>query len=855
MKVIKGGKISSFDKKSYSCIRDYLTMKFVFLLLSVVLISHISYSQITDTIKLSSFVSSFSDLNINKDASLLLISGGRDRRLSSDFSEKVVLVDLNTKKKISSYKYDREYNVYDVIISQDNSKIACFADADAAMGSYHKILIWDRYSGELICEKKVKDYVRFLTFSPDSKYLAYDDVDKVIRVIDANNGKNYDKIELGFNDKFEFSSDWENIAHITDDSTISIWDVNSKMIKENIQCKGCFIEAFKFSCDGKYILCRSKQSIRLFNTNDGKMVVVKYLIPQDDDHYYDFGSVLNISNNNKFCFYSILVENKRETSKYKKTSTIYLYDFDKKCAVDSIRASFGFVSENNNGKGAILNGNSCVYIWDITRSTDKEQISAFEKAKNGGIADCNSYLSQYPDGAFVTDVKNEMIKKEKAAYEKAIHGNNNDCDSYLSLFPNGEFVDEVKNEKINKEKVAYEKAINGNVYDCNNYLSTYPYGKYVTEVKSYKTERELYEDAKGGDIVNCHKYISKYPNGIFVTDIKSIINNKDLLAYQKAQAGTVWDCDSYISQFPNGMYLSEIAKLKTEKTAYEKAKSGTISDCTYYLSQYPNGQYSNEISQLKSQKQQEIKDAEIQRQQDIKTLAENTAYENAKNGSVSDCNNYLAKYPNGRYVSEVNTYKTEKQIEINRYNQLAINSNKANWKMGNKLCKEISTGIICGTLNQWNENKSMAQIKIVSSPGGKYEGEDLTKSNLIWVSATGKDWHICFEDEISKSVANDKSDARSSSTNTYSMYNVGDFIYYCQSSHDHQGWMYTRRDFTAIIKGVIEEMNTDKTRAKVKIITCKECNSFGTYDGQSVYIGAYIWVNLYGWTKSPCDNK
>jgi len=98
-------------------------------------------------------------------------------------------------------------------------------------------------------------------------------------------------------------------------------------------------------------------------------------------------------------------------------------------------------------------------------------------------------------------------------------------------------------------------------------------------------------------------------------------------------------------------------------------------------------------------------------------------------------------------ASDVNT------LIINRNIKVKNNSNKALWKLGGKICCEKNNGLICGTINQWNEDKSQVLIKIISSPGGTYEGEDLVKGNTIWVPASGRGWHLCLQDEIDKSIA------------------------------------------------------------------------------------------------------
>lgn len=81
--------------------------------------------------------------------------------------------------------------------------------------------------------------------------------------------------------------------------------------------------------------------------------------------------------------------------------------------------------------------------------------------------------------------------------------------------------------------------------------------------------------------------------------------------------------------------------------------------------------------------------------------------------------------------------------------------------MGNKICKETSSGVVVASLNAWNEDKSMAQLKVITSPGGTLDGESLAKGNTFWVKASGAGWHLCLDEEVQTSLANDASAEKS----------------------------------------------------------------------------------------------
>lgn len=132
-----------------------------------------------------------------------------------------------------------------------------------------------------------------------------------------------------------------------------------------------------------------------------------------------------------------------------------------------------------------------------------------------------------------------------------------------------------------------------------------------------------------------------------------------------------------------------------------------------------------------------------------------------------------------------------KQKEAAKQALLQANANKINWKMGNKLCKQLSSGgIVVASLNAWNEDKSMAQVKVITSPGGTLEGESLSKGNTFWVHASGAGWHLCLDEEVQQSLSNDGSNTQSKPQVPESekyRYAMGDAVR-CYRWENNSGW-------------------------------------------------------------------
>ncbi len=92
--------------------------------------------------------------------------------------------------------------------------------------------------------------------------------------------------------------------------------------------------------------------------------------------------------------------------------------------------------------------------------------------------------------------------------------------------------------------------------------------------------------------------------------------------------------------------IEEAEKARQELEAFESCVS--VEDCNRYLDRYPNGKYVTRVNQKK---------------QDLQ--AEDDAYKGCV--SVEKCDEYLKKYPNGRYVSSVKDTKMNLQEEDNAY--------------------------------------------------------------------------------------------------------------------------------------------------------------------------------------------
>ena len=397
------------------------------------LVSQSSIGQITDSIDFHSLTGlyQYSKCVVSKDAAFLLFSIGSGQ--SHDPEEKVFLINIADKKKISQFKYDRTFKSYDIAISPDNSKIACYVNDNFGQTSSmvnKKILIWDVFTGKLICEKKTDNWFSILTFSPDSRFLAFGSDDKnEIKVINSNDGKNYNRIDLGFNTKYVFSNDWRYIANNFDDSKITVWDLNSKSLFKSISCDNCIIQNFIYSNDGNYIFCGTKSAFRLYRIKDGNLVMKS----NRDNSLQSSVNNFSISNNSNLFLYNETILTFDEIKKKDKfVNTVYLYDIKNKCPIDSIIGSFQNVFFNNTDDKAILVSSDKLYFWDFSKkllSVTKNELSV----NNTSTANSISHGDPINTGKNTT---NALYNNDQLQSKVIYQGSNDSKQKFITINTN-----------------------------------------------------------------------------------------------------------------------------------------------------------------------------------------------------------------------------------------------------------------------------------------------------------------------------------------------------------------------------------------------------------------------------------
>lgn len=357
-------------------------------------------------------------------------------------------------------------------------------------------------------------------------------------------------------------------------------------------------------------------------------------------------------------------------------------------------------------------------------------------------------------------------------------------DAGRSYSVNKEFLDYV----AIKENYLYKmKGNKGGIVDAIAYLKQCQYDDHRAAIENEVVANKV---KSVGDIV-------------YVNDNYPAL--KDRLVDKMAQyVSTQEDVKSFMKYYSASNYVGVV----DDKCFGTLNANSLVTDYDFYLNTFPNGKHVSGVKAMKAERQ---------------------SYDKARNGTVADCATYLAKYPNGRYASEIRARKQ-------RLEQLAVNSNKANWKMGNKICYCNTSGITMVTLDQWNEDKSSFKGIVVASPGGLYEGSILQKGNQLWIEPNG--WHKCLDDEVSAALRNDRSAEAEKLLREKNMkFARGTIV----SQTFTGGGIF---HFTYTVKAKVDDWNDDFTRMKIQIV---KTDGLERLDGESIWEGKYIWVSPIGW--------
>ncbi|MCR4736675.1 MAG: WG repeat-containing protein [Bacteroidales bacterium] len=107
---------------------------------------------------------------------------------------------------------------------------------------------------------------------------------------------------------------------------------------------------------------------------------------------------------------------------------------------------------------------------------------------------------------------------------------------------------------------------------------------------------------------------------------------------------------------------------------------------------------------------------------------------------------YMKEYPNDMPVHRIDLEKMKSNLP-SRESRIAKGMDMSKWHEGDQICVSHDNGLLYGIVERLNNERTAAQVRIISGPSGYYESQALKHGSTIWIQKN-KGWHIALDEEI-----------------------------------------------------------------------------------------------------------
>jgi WD40 repeat protein len=147
------------------------------------------------------------------------------------------------------------------------------ANGEYLVSSENDVRVWRVEDGKKMATMEAKD-VLCLTVSKDGRWIAAGTILGELFVWDA---KTYEKVFSHSEDYngingVDFSPDSTRLVSASDDKTASIWDIETRKRVQTLDIAG-WVKAAKYSPQGDRIATATTNSVRVWDSNDGRLLV------------------------------------------------------------------------------------------------------------------------------------------------------------------------------------------------------------------------------------------------------------------------------------------------------------------------------------------------------------------------------------------------------------------------------------------------------------------------------------------------------------------------------------------------------------------------------------------------------
>jgi len=141
------------------------------------------------------------------------------------------------------------------------------------------------------------------------------------------------------------------------------------------------------------------------------------------------------------------------------------------------------------------------------------------------------------------------------------------------------------------------------------------------------------------------------------------------------------------------------------------------------------------IVKQRIEKDRLAREAEKRRLKELDQQKEISAYNYAIGGTHTDCEYYIAKWPNGSYINDIKILHQQK-----------LKQEIVKWDMGDQLCwsKYGSSSKVIVNIENFNSAKTKFQVRVSNLKGDlNHNGAKLYKQDLIWITPMEGNWKRC----------------------------------------------------------------------------------------------------------------
>ena len=321
----------------------------------------------------------------------------------------------------------------------------------------------------------------------------------------------------------------------------------------------------------------------------------------------------------------------------------------------------------------------------FAQSAKENYFSAVKAYKSGNYTEAVQYLDKVVQQLGSTNIRVQPLLVKSLAGSKDWRRAKTEIANYYNLNPDtqlAEYQEMVKLEKEVENKIQEEEQLfanakyNKSVSEYQSYLEQFPYGKYRSEVQvllsKQKDENAWQKAKKNGSIAAYYNYLKKYPDGKYANTATANIKVLDKEAYENAVSeGTQQSLNYYLFHYPRGEYRDIVKRKLDEKIEYDvymhARNHNYIEDYEDYIKKYPQGKYASEVNRVIENYYYKSGNRELSSKNYYK--------------AYNYYNTYLSKFPYGSYNEEVRKKRKKSEKLYNQrsavFSMLTIDSDIA----------------------------------------------------------------------------------------------------------------------------------------------------------------------------------